>query len=266
MAQKFAAGQGGHLEEHNKWAQLIEDLEDPNTDPDKYPSLQGPVGPPGPPGPEGPQGPVGEGLQIVGVVDTLAELPDPATYEGRRGDIIVVQETGHGYSFNPDVPEWIDAGPIGGPEGPKGDKGDPFEYEDFTPEQLEGLKGPQGEQGDKGDPGDDIELPDPAAAGLILTSTEDSYEWAEPAPTGIDIEATRANTVIQSNDALDWTEGMSIEVLSELPADTSGYEDGDIVVVPSEEPTGDGVTKEDLASYATKAELESVEALALLGL
>ena len=47
MAKTFAAGEGGHLEEHNKWAQLIEDLEDPNTDPDKYPALQGPPGPPG---------------------------------------------------------------------------------------------------------------------------------------------------------------------------------------------------------------------------
>ena len=47
MAKTYKAGEGGHLEEHNRWAELIEDLENPNTDPEKYPALQGPEGPQG---------------------------------------------------------------------------------------------------------------------------------------------------------------------------------------------------------------------------
>ena len=57
--------------------------------------------------------------------------------------------------------------------------------ENMKPEDLVGamvvedisaeLMGPEGE------PGEDVALPDPAEAGLVLTSTVDSYEWAEPA-------------------------------------------------------------------------------------
>ena len=51
MAETYKAGQGGHLEAHNKMSQFIEDAE--NGD---IPALIGPEGPQGPVGPEGPKG------------------------------------------------------------------------------------------------------------------------------------------------------------------------------------------------------------------
>lgn len=56
MAKTYKAGEGGHLEEHNKWAALIEDLTDPGLLPDKYPGLQGPKGEKGDQGDQGIQG------------------------------------------------------------------------------------------------------------------------------------------------------------------------------------------------------------------
>lgn len=86
-------------------------------------------------------------LQIVGQVDTAAELPDAETYDGKLGDIYVVGEQSpfHGYAFvkvyeNENVPSWVDLGAIlvQGPKGDKGDKGDTGET---------GAQGPQGDQG-----------------------------------------------------------------------------------------------------------------------
>lgn len=83
-------------------------------------------------------------LQIVGQVDTAAELPDAETYDGKLGDIYVVGEQSpfHGYAFvkvyeNENVPSWVDLGPIL-VQGPQGEQGE---------------QGPQGIQGEKGDQG-----------------------------------------------------------------------------------------------------------------
>lgn len=83
-------------------------------------------------------------LQIVGQVDTAAELPDADTYEGKLGDIYVVgtESPFDGYAFvkvyeNENVPSWVDLGPIL-VQGPQGEQG---------PQGIQGIQGPQGDQG-----------------------------------------------------------------------------------------------------------------------
>lgn len=95
---------------------------------------QGPVGadgPLGPAGPQGTQGPVGAqgpaglngadgtSVSLKGAVETLADLP---TTNLVTGDLfIVLQEDGNGYLWN--GTEYIDVGPIRGPEGQQGPVG-----------------------------------------------------------------------------------------------------------------------------------------------
>lgn len=83
-------------------------------------------------------------LQIVGQVDTAAELPDADTYEGKLGDIYVVgtESPFDGYAFvkvyeNENAPSWVDLGPIL-VQGPQGEQG---------PQGIQGIQGPQGDQG-----------------------------------------------------------------------------------------------------------------------
>jgi hypothetical protein len=49
----FQAGQSGHLDEHNKWHQFLDDVKDPNKR-GQYPGIEGPPGLDGPIGPAGP--------------------------------------------------------------------------------------------------------------------------------------------------------------------------------------------------------------------
>lgn len=78
------------------------------------------------------QGLVQWGIRVVGQVETAAELPDPATYQGKYGDTYAV---GTEAPFNfyiwtrasivGDEPYWFPFGEISivGPEGPKGEQG-----------------------------------------------------------------------------------------------------------------------------------------------
>ena len=210
------------------------------------------------------KGDPGVGVQFKGEVPTEADL-EALKPTASLGDAYIVVETGELWVFD-ETGEFVDAGRIVGPPGPAGEDayevwrskpenagktyddwieeltgppgadGDDFTYDDFTPEQLAGLQGPQGEPGD---PGADVVLPDPPEAGLVLTSTVDSYEWAESqGGGGIDVPATRENTVLQAlptsevDDTLVWQQGMAFEVVHELPADDAdGYEIGDVVFV-----------------------------------
>lgn len=73
------------------------------------------------------------GIKVVGQVETAAELPDPATYQGEYGDTYAVG-TEAPFSFYiftraaivGESPYWFPFGEISivGPQGPKGDKGD----------------------------------------------------------------------------------------------------------------------------------------------
>lgn len=74
------------------------------------------------------------GIKIVGKVDSAAELPDPATYEGDFGDAYIVGEDDP-YQYyiytrafeGQENPSWFDLGqfPVPGPTGPQGPQGEP---------------------------------------------------------------------------------------------------------------------------------------------
>ncbi|WP_020534596.1 tail fiber domain-containing protein [Lewinella cohaerens] len=96
---------------------------------------QGPVGPVGPVGPQGPAGQDGTGVQIVGTVATVGNLPA----SGNAGDLYIVQADGDGYVWDGNM--WVNVGQIQGPQGPQGAPG---------PAGPQGNPGPQGEQGEQG--------------------------------------------------------------------------------------------------------------------
>ena len=81
-----------------------------------YPGVPGPVGPQGP---QGVQGDPGSGVNVIGIVDTYADLPvDPDT-----GSFIVVADTNTLYYW--DGTKYYDLGsPIQGPKGDQGETGD----------------------------------------------------------------------------------------------------------------------------------------------
>lgn len=435
MAKTFAAGEGGHLEEHNKWAELIEDLQDPDTDPNKYPSLQGPEGPqgedgksayeiwleagnngdendfledikgeqgnqgnPGPPGSDGADGETpgsmhttyterdipegkfeftwtedpdhplrnfeedqlsvhlngilltpaddytvtfnrfdssftglneltvslrqpasegdvliasvlyafgegesvgpkgedgdsayeiwlaqgnsgseqdfldslkgdpgekgqdGEGVHIVGLVDSAADLPDPATYPGVTGDIIITDDDGHGHVFDDKVPSWTDIGPLRGPEGKPGVDGDdgdsafetwlqqPGNEGKTEAEFLESLKGADGDSAyeiwlSEGNTGSEQDF-------------LDSLKGEPGSGGGLDFNPTRAGTIIQANDAIDaWEEGRSITVSVDDPPEDGDFVDGDLwfVIGPSAGSAGSVTTADvDLTNPVTR--------------
>jgi hypothetical protein len=91
--------------------------------------LQGPVGMTGP---TGPQGEPGTGINLLGSVPTVADLPA----SGNPGDLYIVQTDGNGYAW--DGAMWNNVGQIQGPAGPQGEPG---------PAGADGMVGPQGPQG-----------------------------------------------------------------------------------------------------------------------
>lgn len=92
----------------------------------------GPQGAQGSPGPAGPQGdmgvqgpmgipgPQGDGLRIAGVVPSQGNLPQI----GNPGDIILVEQTGDAWLWDATESQWVNIGPIVGPEGPQGPPGE----------------------------------------------------------------------------------------------------------------------------------------------
>ena len=129
----------------------------------------GPQGPQGPAGSTGPQGPRGEGLTILGTVDTALDLADvpPASL----GDSYIVLDVNEVFTWTGLT--FISIGSILGPQGP------------------EGPTGPQGPEGEKGDPGTSIQLKGavPTENDLgdisgqaegdlyVVTETGDGYVW-----------------------------------------------------------------------------------------
>ena len=107
----------------------------------------GPVGPAGPQGPQGPQGPAGQdgtGVQIVGTVATVNNLPA----SGSPGDLYIVQADGNGYVW--DGMAWTNVGQIQGPQGPQGAPGPQGPVGATGPQGPIGPAGPQGPQGATG--------------------------------------------------------------------------------------------------------------------
>lgn len=73
------------------------------------------------------------GIAIVGQVDDVSDLPDPATYEGEYGDAYIVgtEQPYEYYIFTrafegQENPSWFDLGqfPVPGPQGPQGERGE----------------------------------------------------------------------------------------------------------------------------------------------
>ncbi len=107
----------------------------------------GPIGPQGVPGPEGPKGDQGTGINVVGSVADVSELPTM----GSIGDLYISQDDGHGHVWN--GTGFDDIGEIKGPKGDAGPKGDEGEQGPQGPQGEIGSQGPKGDKGDQGEPG-----------------------------------------------------------------------------------------------------------------
>lgn len=125
------------------------------------------------------------GIKVVGQIESAADLPDPATYNGEYGDayavgtappyVLYIFTRPNGTSGGANY--WFNIGqfPVAGPQGVKGDKGDkgdkgekgdpgpqgipgqngaPGAQGPIGPAGAQGPIGPKGTKGDKGDPGD----------------------------------------------------------------------------------------------------------------
>ena len=73
------------------------------------------------------------GIKVVGQVEAVSDLPDPATYAGDYGDAYLVgTQTPYSYYIftrpfeGQEEPSWFNLGqfPVPGPQGPQGPKGD----------------------------------------------------------------------------------------------------------------------------------------------
>jgi hypothetical protein len=104
----------------------------------------GAPGPEGPMGPEGPQGPAGTGINLLGTVPTVADLPASAN----AGDLYIVAADGNGYAW--DGMGWNNVGAIQGPAGPQGPQGPQGPEGPAGPEGAIGATGPEGPQGPAG--------------------------------------------------------------------------------------------------------------------
>lgn len=167
-------------------------------------------------------------LQVVGQVDSAAELPDAETYEGKLGDIYVVgtESPLDGYAFvkvyeNENIPNWVDLGPIFvvGPQGPQGIQGIQGPQ---GPQGIQGIQGEQGPQGEKGDTGlgvPEIEAGD-AGKALMVNAGETAAEWTE-LPSGLpDIESGDAGKLLAVNSEeteAEWITDNSLKLPDEAP-------------------------------------------------
>ena len=107
--------------------------------------------PKGDKGDKGLTGDTGTGINIVGSLNNVSELPLTSS----PGDSYIIK--GVLYVWSVDSDSFIDVGYIKGEKGDKGDKGDigkAFDYADFTESQLALLKGDKGDQGIQGLKGD----------------------------------------------------------------------------------------------------------------
>ncbi|MGH1435256.1 MAG: tail fiber domain-containing protein [Lewinella sp.] len=103
--------------------------------------VAGPQGEQGPIGPQGPAGQDGTGVQIIGTVATVADLPATSM----QGDLYIVQTNGDGYVWDGSM--WVNVGQIQGPQGPQGAMGA------TGPQGIQGNQGLQGEPGPAGPTG-----------------------------------------------------------------------------------------------------------------
>lgn len=111
----------------------------------------GPQGPQGVQGPKGDKGNNGTGLTIISTLATAVDLK-PLKATAKAGDAYAVGTAipRDIYMFSDNIKDFVNQGPIQGPQGPEGPQG---------PQGVQGLtgatgpQGPQGPQGVKGDTG-----------------------------------------------------------------------------------------------------------------
>ncbi len=113
----------------------------------------GPTGPTGAEGPTGPTGPQGDqgvastGLNILGSVAEVGDLP----VSGSVNDAYVVLASGDVYVWDDENSEWDNIGQVQGPEGPTGPTGAAGDTGPTGPTGAEGATGPTGPTGADGD-------------------------------------------------------------------------------------------------------------------
>lgn len=109
---------------------------------------RGPEGPQGIQGPKGDKGDKGEngtGLTIISTLATVVDL-EPLKPTAKAGDAYAVgiAPPRDIYLFSENISEFVNQGPIQGPQGPQGQQG---------PQGIQGLVGPTGPQGEQGPQG-----------------------------------------------------------------------------------------------------------------
>ena len=109
---------------------------------------RGPEGPQGIQGPKGDKGDKGEngtGFTIISTLATVADL-EPLKPTAKAGDAYAVgiAPPRDIYLFSENISEFVNQGPIQGPQGPEGPQG---------PQGIQGLVGPTGPQGEQGPQG-----------------------------------------------------------------------------------------------------------------
>ncbi len=115
-----------------------------------------PKGKDGEKGEIGATGPAGTSVNILGSFQSVAELEENHP-TGNSGDGYLIDS--NLYVWSDEDGNWIDVGPIRGPEGVQGPEGEPGPQGEQGPkgdkgEQGEpGIQGPKGDKGDPGEPG-----------------------------------------------------------------------------------------------------------------
>ncbi len=106
---------------------------------------EGPQGIQGPKGNKGDKGENGKGLTIISTLATVADL-EPLKPTAKAGDAYAVgiAPPRDIYLFSENISEFVNQGPIQGPQGPEGPQG---------PQGIQGLVGPTGPQGEQGPQG-----------------------------------------------------------------------------------------------------------------
>lgn len=140
-------------------------------------------------GPPGPQGPPGAGLEIKGSVENVGQLPSSP----EEGDGWLVG----GDLFVWDGANWVNAGPVRGPQGEQGEQG---------------IQGPKGDKGDKGDTGDTGPPGPPIQVG-------DGLHTDGSGNVGVDSSVVRTSRQVTAGSGL--TGGGDLSADRELAVDSS---------------------------------------------
>lgn len=125
-------------------------------------------------GDKGEKGDSGSDFKVLGSYATLAELIT-AHPTGNVGDAYMVGNIGSNTIYLWSVTQWIDIGPLQGPQGPQGEQGVQGvqgEQGIQGPQGEQGIQGLQGNKGDKGDQGNPTTVNGKMGATITLTAAD----------------------------------------------------------------------------------------------